>query len=191
MAVPPPSHAPSRPEKPALRRALRLARLRFAGRDDLQAMTATLCERLLARCAGAATVSGYVAHRGEPDIAAVLSAVIGRGGSVALPHVGEGIMRFVGWSSGQALAAGPLGIAQPAPGPGIVPDVALVPLLGFDRAGNRLGQGAGYYDRWFAEHPSVRRIGVAWSVQAVDALPCDPWDVKLHAIATEQDWIEP
>ena len=60
-----------------------------------------------------------------------------------------------------------------------------------DRRGNRLGQGAGQYDRAFAAHPAAWRIGVAWSVQQVDALAPDPWDVPLHAIVTESEWIVP
>jgi 5-formyltetrahydrofolate cyclo-ligase len=55
----------------------------------------------------------------------------------------------------------------------------------------RLGQGAGFYDRAFARLPAARRIGLAWSAQEADALPADPWDVPLHAVATEKEWIEP
>jgi 5-formyltetrahydrofolate cyclo-ligase len=70
------------------------------------------------------------------------------------------------------------------------PDIILTPLLGFDHLLHRLGQGAGHYDRAFAALPGARRIGVAWSVQHVDPLPTDPWDVPLHAVITEQGWFE-
>ena len=71
----------------------------------------------------------------------------------------------------------------------LTPDIVLTPLVGFDRRGTRLGQGAGHYDRAFAAHPAAWRVGIAWSVQEVDALPADAWDVPLHAIATEREWI--
>ena len=46
-----------------------------------------------------------------------------------------------------------------------------------------------YYDRAFAALPGARRIGYAWSVQEVQLVPLDPWDVPLHAVATEREWI--
>jgi 5-formyltetrahydrofolate cyclo-ligase len=145
---------------------------------------------LLARGGG---VSGYVARRGEPDIMPVLRHAHEQGLTVALPHVGrDKSMHFVAWRPDMALTPGALGIPQPdAAGEEIVPTLVLTPLVGFDRAGHRLGQGAGYYDRWFAAHPDAMRIGIAWSVQEVPALPCDAWDMPLHAIATEKDWITP
>ena len=101
-------------------------------------------------------------------------------------------MRFLAWQVGDPLVAGPSGLLQPAADTkAVVPDTILVPLIGFDRALNRLGQGAGYYDRAFATLTDARRIGLAWSVQELSALPCDPWDEPLHAIATERGWIEP
>jgi 5-formyltetrahydrofolate cyclo-ligase len=69
------------------------------------------------------------------------------------------------------------------------PDLILTPLVGFDRALNRLGQGAGYYDRAFAARPDSLRIGIAWSIQECDGLMTDPWDMPLDAVLTEKEWI--
>jgi 5-formyltetrahydrofolate cyclo-ligase len=60
---------------------------------------------------------------------------------------------------------------------------------GFDRTGNRIGYGAGHYDRAFAAHPHARRVGIAWSFQQLPQIPVDTWDVPLHAIATDCEWI--
>ena len=91
-----------------------------------------------------------------------------------------------------ALSDGPFGLRQPAAHhPPLAPHVVLTPLVGFDRRGNRLGQGAGHYDRAFAAFPAARRIGIALDVQETDQLRPDPWDVPLHAIATNREWIVP
>lgn len=69
-----------------------------------------------------------------------------------------------------------------------VPDVVLVPCLGFTRAGFRLGYGGGYFDRWLALHPDVTSVGVAWSVGELDAASFEPraHDQALTLIVTEK-----
>lgn len=68
-----------------------------------------------------------------------------------------------------------------------VPDVVLVPCLGFTRGGFRLGYGGGYFDRWLAQHPDVTSVGVAWSVGELDAASFEPraHDQALTLIVTE------
>ncbi len=68
-------------------------------------------------------------------------------------------------------------------------DVLLVPLVGFDKQGNRLGMGGGYYDRtlaaWQAGHlPRLLPIGLAYDEQCVESIPAEPWDVPLPRIIT-------
>ena len=67
----------------------------------------------------------------------------------------------------------------------MTPAFILVPLLAFDSQGNRLGYGAGYYDRTFATLPNAFRLGCAFAAQEFDEIPTGPNDAKLHAIATE------
>lgn len=80
---------------------------------------------------------------------------------------------------------GAFGILQPAQGEDVPCEVALVPLLAYDAAGNRLGYGGGYYDRYFSAHPNMLRVGLCYAGQAVDAVPKEETDVPLHAIITE------
>jgi 5-formyltetrahydrofolate cyclo-ligase len=73
-------------------------------------------------------------------------------------------------------------------------DIVLAPLVGFDRKGNRLGMGGGFYDRSFAyllrrKHwRKPRLIGLAYDFQQLPQLPVQPWDVPLTAVATDSDW---
>ena len=93
------------------------------------------------------------------------------------------------------LRTGNYGIREPAPGlPAIDPaqvDAALVPGLSWDRAGNRLGRGAGYYDRMFAR-PDWRgfRCGIFFAAQEAGEVPREPWDLPLDAVVTEREvWV--
>ena len=124
---------------------------------------------------------------------ATVEAAQAAGCHLALPYVvnRETPLRFLAWRAGEPLVAGPFGLTQPASAAApIEPDIILTPLVAFDHRLSRLGQGAGHYDRAFAAHPNARRIGVAYAVQQVAHIPADPWDVPLHAVITENDWIE-
>ncbi|MBU1253844.1 MAG: 5-formyltetrahydrofolate cyclo-ligase [Alphaproteobacteria bacterium] len=80
---------------------------------------------------------------------------------------------------------GPFGLLQPlAAAEALIPDLLFVPLIGFTDKGARLGQGGGHYDRWLAEHPGTRAIGLAWDVQKLDEIPQESHDVPLSAIVT-------
>lgn len=182
--------------KTELRQILRSRRAAFvAAMDGAQAHAhlAALTDRVMREMGGAASLSAYLPVGPEIDPSPILTAASAAGLTVALPYVSsrDVPMRFLAWRPGDLLRAGPLGLLQPDPAtaPEIAPEVILTPLVGFDRAMARLGQGAGYYDRAFAALPDARRIGLAWSAQEADALPVDPWDVPLHAVATEREWI--
>lgn len=176
-------------DKRALRARMRAARdAFFAGgppRIDPGATFVALLDR-------AAIVASYIPVGSEADPVWLARAAVERGCAMVLPHVTTRAapMRFLGWDAGSDLVPGPFGLQQPHhAAPAHPPDLVLTPLIAFDAALNRLGQGAGHYDRAFAEFPHAVRIGVAWSVQEVDTLPADPWDMSLHAIATETGWI--
>ena len=175
--------------KRALRAAARAARDAFAARPHLPVLLSPDFEALLRP---GAVVASYVPIGSEADPSPLERAALAHGCRLALPHVVDRAtpLRFLAWHPEAALTPGPYGLRQPAGHPdALTPDVVLTPLVAFDRRGNRIGQGAGHYDRAFAAFPRARRIGIAWSVQELDAIAADPWDVPLHAIATERDWI--
>ncbi len=151
-----------------------------------------VAERVMTNIGVAKCVAAYLPIGSEIDTIPTIERLRAMGIAIALPQIDASTqtMRFVAWAHGERLVPGPLGVSQPAAEASAVePDVILTPLLAFDHALNRLGYGAGFYDRAFAAQPSARRIGLAWHAQQVEVMPVDAWDVPLHAVATESTWI--
>jgi 5,10-methenyltetrahydrofolate synthetase len=98
-------------------------------------------------------------------------------------------MVFRRWDGTPPTAQDECGIAT-ATGAVAVPDVVLVPCVGFTREGFRLGYGGGYFDRWLAQHPGVTTVGVAWS-GAETHFPVEAHDRALTLILTERELIAP
>ncbi|MGK6323488.1 5-formyltetrahydrofolate cyclo-ligase [Sphingomonas sp. DT-51] len=176
-------------DKRALRAAARSARDSFvaAGAPALPCP-----QEFVALLAPGLVVASYAPIGSEADPAALEDAARAAGCRLALPHVVDRAtpIRFVDWNAGHALATGPFGLRQPDGAHAeVVPNLVLTPLVAFDAALNRIGQGAGHYDRAFAAYPAARRIGIAWSVQQLDSITPDPWDAPLDAIVTERGWI--
>jgi 5-formyltetrahydrofolate cyclo-ligase len=146
---------------------------------------------MLAHVPPGAVISLYLALPDELDPDPLITALHARGHAIALPTLlDRTTMMFVAWKPGEALERGPMKLRQPpASARECAPDIILTPLLGFDRSGGRIGYGAGHYDRAFQRFPGAMRVGFAWSIQEVDRVPLDPWDVPLHAIVTERELV--
>jgi 5-formyltetrahydrofolate cyclo-ligase len=141
-------------------------------------------------------VSGFMPLKSEINPLSLMRKLAAAGAQLALPIVsGRGkplIMRA--YAFGDELAAGQWGIRQPTTeAPEVAPDVLLVPLLAFDRAGHRLGYGAGYYDMTInslrARKP-VTAIGLAFAAQEIDAVPITARDARLDLVLTEREVID-
>ncbi len=113
-----------------------------------------------------------------------------RGHKIALPWFADRAapMRFREWRNpfvDDLLEADPFRSRQPtADSPELVPSIQFCPLVGFSAEGDRLGLGAGHYDRWLAEHLPQLGSGLAWDCQLVDELPTEPHDRPLDAVIT-------
>jgi 5-formyltetrahydrofolate cyclo-ligase len=83
----------------------------------------------------------------------------------------------------------PIGSEIPADAKDV--DTIILPMLGFDRAGGRIGYGAGYYDRFLSKNPDLRKIGVAFACQEFDRLPVDENDIRMDVIITEEGIVYP
>jgi len=141
-------------------------------------------------------ISGFMPLANEIDPLPLMKALSAHGARLALPVViGRGkplVMRA--WTIGEPLAVGQWGIREPKPEAATVePEIVIVPLLAFDRAGNRLGYGAGYYDLTLtllrARKPIVA-VGIAFAAQEIPAVPVTPRDAPLDVVLTEREVID-
>jgi 5-formyltetrahydrofolate cyclo-ligase len=138
--------------------------------------------------------AGYWPIRGEADPLPLLAKLAAAGLPTALPvTAGRGKpLLFRCWNPGDPLVDGPLGLREPAPQlRTLEPDLLFVPLAAFDRAGHRIGYGAGYYDATLAALAAKRplAIGLAFSVQEVVTVPAEPHDHPLAFVITERETI--
>jgi 5-formyltetrahydrofolate cyclo-ligase len=183
-------------DKAALRTLARDRRRTFvAGLDPLAHRLAfkALPSPLARRLEDAGTVALYMALDDEAPAQRLAAPLRAMGKDIALPRVLDrlGSMDFLHWTPDAPLAPGLYRTSHPDPAGGVVtPDAIIAPLVGFDRAMNRLGQGGGYYDRAFARFPHALRVGIAWSAQELERVPADPWDLPLDIILTEVELIE-
>ena len=183
-------------DKSALRLAARASRTAFV--EGLDRMAHRLAFRAVpspvrALLADRQTIALYAPVNDEAPALRLAEALMAEGKTVCLPRAVDrmGTMEFRGWAPGEALEDGPFGTRNPAPeAPLCHPDAIIAPLLAFDGRLMRLGQGGGYYDRAFARYEHALRIGLAWSVQQVEEVPADPWDMPLHLVITERSLIE-
>jgi 5-formyltetrahydrofolate cyclo-ligase len=188
MAVPPPISAQglSRDE---LRKHLRTSRQSV----DKSGISYPQPIALIAHLSAARTVGSYVPIGSEAQPFGIENWCRKIDKSLYLPWFEDKTsdMIFRLFDKSCPLIPGPFNFPQPSgKAPLAVPELLIIPLLGFDRALNRIGQGQGHYDRYLAKHPHIVRIGLAHSCQEVDILPVEPWDIPLHAVLTEREWIE-
>src|SRR5579863_7705716 len=143
-----------------------------------------------------AIVSGFMALKSEINPLPLMQKLAGQGARLALPAIaGRGkplILRA--WEPGAPLGRGQWGIREPtADAVEVEPDILLVPLLAFDRAGHRIGYGAGYYDLTIARlraRKAVMAVGVALAIQEVATVPATARDARLDLVLTEREMID-
>ncbi len=193
----------------AERRRLRALRLGLPSAERIAAESAILAalKRLHVFRPGR-RVAVYLAMPGEASIAGAIPVALESRAAIYVPQVTsrrQGRMRFVRMRRDCPLRpnTAAFGILEPADGvrewlPPPRLDVILVPLVGFDRGGNRLGMGAGYYDRALRQRRDrdrawrrPRLVGIAFACQEIGRIEPSPWDVALDLIVTEREIIIP
>ncbi len=141
-------------------------------------------------------VSGFSPMKSEINPLPLLRKFAEAGAGLALPCIaGRGhplIMRS--WDFGGALASGQWGIREPtADAPEVAPDIVIVPLAAFDRAGQRIGYGAGYYDMTLHKLRALKpvlAIGIAFASQETARIPATERDERLDLVLTEREVID-
>lgn len=148
-----------------------------------------------------ARVAGYWASHGELPLNLVIPPLATRGQQFLLPVIGKNKqLRFAPWQSGEEVQPNRYGIPEPVAQDELLEpfqlDLVFVPLLGFDRRGNRLGHGGGYYDRSFGFlNEQVRPtepllVGIGYAFQELAQVDEQAWDVPLDFVATERELID-
>ncbi|GAB2489885.1 5-formyltetrahydrofolate cyclo-ligase [Arenimonas alkanexedens] len=141
-------------------------------------------------------VAGYWAVNGELPLHAV-QLRLAPGQVWCLPvTTPDGGLGFAPWRAGDPLEPNRYGIPEPVAETRLAPEamsIVLLPLLGFDTDGTRLGMGGGYYDRAFGfrrgQAAPPHLVGVGYGCQQIETLAREPWDVPLDAIATEAGFL--
>jgi 5-formyltetrahydrofolate cyclo-ligase len=188
------------PESEDIRRSIRAEKLRERERispEERLELSISVSQRLLdlVKNEGWTTVHSYLSFRSEVDTYSLIGQLLAREVRVVVPWVEEnGALSHHELTSLEDLSEGPLGVPHPPRNEFRLLDqveAVLLPLAAFDRSGNRLGYGKGYYDRFLAQLSSgVKRIGLAFAIQEADVIPAMPHDQPLHMIVTEREVIE-
>ena len=169
--------------KAAIRAAALAARDAVTGRAERQARALERLGALIGPARGR-VLAGYLPMRSEID---PLPFMAGWDGPICVPVV-TGKARplaFRRWTPEAPLVPGTFGTLIPAEDVPLVPEALIVPLVAFTGAGDRLGYGGGFYDRTLAALAGADAVGLAFAAQRVEALPLEPTDVRLRAIATD------
>ena len=185
-------------ERRALRREMRRRR-RALDASDRYAAARALSKRIAGSrwFANSRTIAVYLPNDGEIGLLPLVARAWSMGKRTYLPKLFGPKLWFLPFHAWTTFAGNRFAIPEPAAPvrrrirPMFI-DLVLLPLVAFDRFGNRLGMGGGYYDRTFeaVRHRTTWRgpmlVGVAYEFQRVDALPAAGWDVPLDAIATDR-----
>ncbi len=138
-------------------------------------------------------IAAYLPIGRELDTHMLIDELWSRGASVVLPVIQENshILKFAKFTNNTELKKGKFGVVQPTDTQYLSPDIFIVPLLAFDRKGNRLGFGGGYYDSTLAHYKKdkdILAIGLAYAQQAcLFNLPLQEHDIKMDWVITQQD----
>ena len=183
-------------------RKAEIRRAAAARRDGLPAAERAAAAAVIAArplpvaVAPGAIVSGFSPLKSEINPVPLMRAFAAAGARLALPVVaGRGKpLTMRSWQFGEPLVSSVWGIREPPPeAPEVFPDILIVPLLAFDRRGQRIGYGAGYYDMTIARlrgMKSVTAIGIAYAAQEIAEVPTTPRDAALDLVLTEREVID-
>jgi 5-formyltetrahydrofolate cyclo-ligase len=185
-----------REQKSSMRAILRHRKDAMEPEDRLK-KSRTICRHLMTLLRDQETVMVYTSKEKEVNTVPLITVLLERGNPVVVPIiVKEDItLRLSFLRDLSALVPSTFGVPEPIgseiPARGEDVGTIILPMLGFDRTGGRIGYGAGYYDRFLEKYPALHKIGIAFACQEIDSLPLDETDVRMDHIVTEEGIIYP
>jgi len=158
---------------------------------EIEEKSGLICRRLLEVIDGTDPLMIYASKPLEVNTKALIVHLISRGKTVVVPIIEKDTktLRLSYLKDPDVLQEStfhvpePVGCELPARASDI--KTVIIPMLAFDKKGNRLGYGAGYYDRFLSLHPHLTRIGIAFSCQEVEEIPADETDAGMDIIVTD------
>jgi 5-formyltetrahydrofolate cyclo-ligase len=190
------SDSPSSSSKASLRAAALARRDALSSEHRASAAQAIAARGLPVDIKHGLVVAGYAPIRSEIDPTPLMRKLAARCAQLALPVIiaRDRPLQFRAWSPGDKLVRGPLGILEPPlEAAEVIPDILLVPLAAFDRAGHRIGYGAGHYDRTLGQLRALRKIiaiGVGFAAQEIPGVAAAAHDARLDLVLTEDGTID-
>jgi 5-formyltetrahydrofolate cyclo-ligase len=182
--------------KNSIRRVLREKKDAMLPEDRL-VRSRRICRHLMDLIGVGEVVLVYTSKEKEVNTVPLISGLFERKNPVVVPIiVKEDVsLRLSYLRDFSALVPSTFGVPEPIgseiPAAPEDVDTIILPMLGFDRTGGRIGYGAGYYDRFLEKNPKLRKIGIAFACQEVDNLPVDENDIRMDYIVTEDGIVYP
>jgi 5-formyltetrahydrofolate cyclo-ligase len=185
-----------REQKESVRKILRQKKEAMLPEDRLS-KSQRICRHLMNVISDGETVMVFTSKEKEVNTRPLIMALFGQGNPVVVPIIvkEDYSLRLSYLRDFSALVPSTFGVPEPIgseiPAAADDIDTIILPMLGFDRKGGRIGYGAGYYDRFLSKTPGLRKIGIAFACQEVDNLPVDENDIRMDAIITEDGMVYP
>ncbi len=191
-----PSMSTLREQKSNLRDILRRKKDAMSPAERLE-KSQSICRHLMKILSDNETVLVYTSKEKEVNTEPLIQALFDRKNPVVVPIiVKEDVSLRLSYIRNFAvLVPSTFGVPEPIGNeiPAVPKDIdtIILPMLGFDRKGGRIGYGAGYYDRFLEKNPELHKVGIAFACQEVDELPLEENDIRMDAIVTEDGVIIP
>jgi 5-formyltetrahydrofolate cyclo-ligase len=178
-----------REQKENVRKILRQKKEALLPEDRLE-KSQRICCHIMEIIRDGETVMVFTSKEKEVNTRPLIMALFGKGNPVVVPIiVKEDVsLRLSYLRDFSALVPSTFGVPEPIGSeiPALAEDIdtIILPMLGFDRAGGRIGYGAGYYDRFLSKNPGLRKVGIAFACQEVGSIPVDENDIRVDAVLT-------
>lgn len=183
-------------EKDRVRRILRGKKEAMLPEDRLE-KSHRICRHLMKIIRDGETVMVFTSKEKEVNTQPLILSLFSRGNPVVVPIIvkEDFSLRLSYLRDLSLLVPSTFGVPEPIgseiPAEAGQIGTIILPMLGFDRAGGRIGYGAGYYDRFLEKNPGMRKIGIAFGCQEVGRLPVDEKDIRMDIIITEDGIVYP